>query len=165
MYIVWRHVSLQWLVQCFLSMAGASFIVTNSRNVLFQWLVQSSQAQICFGAAACNIIFGAERPNHRLASMISGFISCPQYDWTCRSCGKSWTEKDSARQWVFPRPCGLCHRDMETWRTPDSLCSIFKLPVQIPSPREEECRKRRKFSKEPCKVDVAHELHENTIKI
>ena len=112
MYIVWRHVSFQWLVQCFLSMAGASFIVTNSRNVLFQWLVQSSQAQICFGAAACNIIFGAERPNHRLASMISGFISCPHYDWTCRSCGKSWTEKDSARKWVFPRPCDLCHRDM-----------------------------------------------------
>ena len=63
-------------------------------------------------------------------------VSCPQYDWRCSTCDKCVNEVDKSRRWVDPRPCPKCKKPMETWRTRESICPIFKPEGSAPSPRE-----------------------------
>ena len=71
-------------------------------------------------------------------------VSCPSLpDWECKDCVRVCTEKDSSRKWVHPRKCPHCGRPMSTWRTPDSICSIFKPPGAEMTPREKKSHRAR----------------------
>ena len=76
-----------------------------------------------------------EEGDVQLNSMMA-IVSCPQYDWRCSTCHKCVNEVDKSRRWVDPRPCQKCKKPMETWRTRESICPIFKPEGSAPSARE-----------------------------
>ena len=76
-----------------------------------------------------------EEGDVHLNSMMA-LVFCPQYDWRCSTCDKCVNEVDKSRRWVDPRPCPKCKKPMETWRTRESICPIFKPEGSAPSPRE-----------------------------
>ena len=76
-----------------------------------------------------------EEGDVQLNSMMA-LVSCPQYDWRCSTCDKCVNEVDKSRRWVDPRPCPKCKKPMETWKTRESICPIFKPEGSAPSPRE-----------------------------
>ena len=100
----------------------SNYVVWHSRS-LFVWVKEKEEGYV------------------QLNDMMA-LVSCPQYDWKCSTCVTFFNEVDKDRKWVDPRPCAKCQKPLETCRTRESMCPIFKLKGSTPSPREMEVHLR-----------------------